>query len=72
MRTAAEIRIAIASIESKLDSGVTKVTVDSTTTEYDTALLQKRLTQLYRELEAVDTSTKPRKPAVLRVDLGGF
>lgn len=71
-RTAAEIREAITAIELRLDTATSKVIVDGTTTETDLAVLERRLIQLRRELEAVDPTTKARKPAVLRVDLGGF
>lgn len=71
-RTAAEIREAITAIELRLDTATSKVTVDSTTTETDLAVLERRLTTLRRELESVDGTTKARRPVASRIDLGGF
>ncbi len=71
-RTATELRTAIAEIEAKLDSGISKTVIDGTTVEINSSLLERRLTQLRRELESVDATTKARRPVAARIDLGGF
>jgi hypothetical protein len=61
-----EIEAAIASIDQKLNSGITSVTTDGTTTTVDLNALHKRRRELVNELDNM------RQPVSMRVDLSKF
>jgi hypothetical protein len=68
MATQYEIKTRIAEIDAKLLAGVQSVTTDGTSTTLNLSELRKERSELEKHLQ----STRRRKPASARIDLGGF